>query len=60
MRGGLAFASQSKEEFYPFYHCRKELDSELLEAKSTVKGVLTADGDGLVLKGKQDLIMMAT
>ena len=52
MRGGLAFASQSKEEFYPFYHCRKELDSELLEAKSTVKGVLTADGDGLVLKGE--------
>ena len=53
MRGGLAFASsKSREEFYPFYHCRKELDSELLEAKSTVKGVLTADGDGLVLKGE--------
>ena len=32
--------------------CRKELDSELLEAKSTVKGVLTADRDGLVLKGE--------
>ena len=35
--------------------CSKELDSELLEAKSTVKGVLTADGDGLVLKGERGL-----
>lgn len=33
----------------------KELDSELLEAKSTVKGVLTADRDGLVLKADGDI-----
>ncbi len=44
--------------FKGLVHCRKELDSELLDDKSTVRGVVCADGDGLCIAGEILLVTL--
>lgn len=43
-----------------FAFSRSELDSELLDDRSTVLGVLTADDKGLCLLGETNVLPMGT